>query len=67
MRGYKGGQDVSTRRDDGRTTYRDLRERTKRHERGREESLKRILELRRDRHLHLFQSRDVALGTAVPQ
>jgi hypothetical protein len=59
----KGGQDVSTRRGDRQATYRDLRDRTKRQERGREENLKRIVELRRERHLHEFQSRDGALGT----
>ena len=48
-------------------TYRDLREQAKRHERGREENLKRIVELRRERQLHLFQSRDVALGTNTLQ
>lgn len=41
--------------------YRDLRERTKRQERDREENLKRLLELRRERQLHSFQNRDDAL------
>jgi hypothetical protein len=50
-----GGQDVDTRLGQGRDNYRDLRERTKRQERSREESLKRIVELHRERHLHSFQ------------
>ena len=41
--------------------YRDLRERTKRQERDREENLKRLVELRRERELHSFQSQDIAL------
>jgi hypothetical protein len=53
---------VSTRPGARQSTYRELRERTERHERGREENLKRIVELHRERHLHSFQSRDVALG-----
>jgi hypothetical protein len=53
---------VSTRPGDRQATYRELREQAKRYERDREENLKRIVELRRERHLHLFQSRDVALG-----
>lgn len=57
------GADVTIREGDRQPTYRDLREQAKRHERGREENLKRIVELRRERQLHLFQSRDVALGT----
>lgn len=48
---------------DQQPTYRDLRERTKRQERGREENLKRIVELTRERHLHTFASRDLELGT----
>jgi hypothetical protein len=52
---------VST-RGDRQPNYRDLRERTKRQERSREENLKRIVELRRERHLHLFQSRTAGLG-----
>lgn len=57
-----GGQDVPTPSGDRQATYRELRERIKRQERDREESLKRIVELRRERHLHLFQSRDSELG-----
>jgi len=57
------GADVSIRADDRQPTYRDLREQAKRQERGREENLKRIVELRRERQLHLFQGREVALGT----
>jgi hypothetical protein len=53
---------MSTRSGDRQTTYRDLRERTKRQERDREENLKRIVQLCRERHLHVFQSRDIALG-----
>lgn len=56
-----GGQDVSTRSGDRQPSYRDLRERTKRQERGREENLKRIVEQRRERHLHTFQSRDLEI------
>lgn len=41
--------------------YRDLRERTKRQERDREENLKRLVEHRRERQLHSFQNRDDAL------
>jgi hypothetical protein len=54
---------VSSRPGDREATYRELRERTKRHELGREENLKRIVELRRERQLHLFQMREVALDT----
>ena len=61
-RDYKRGSDVSTRPGERQATYRELRERTERHERGREENLKRIVELHRERHLHSFQSRDEALG-----
>jgi hypothetical protein len=53
---------VSNRPGDRQATYRELREQTKRHERGREENLKRIVELHRERHLHLFQHRNAALG-----
>jgi len=53
---------VSTRPDDRHATYRELRERTRRQERGREENLKRIVELYRERRLHLFQTRNVAVG-----
>jgi hypothetical protein len=53
---------VSTQPDDRQATYRELRERSKRYERGREENLKRIVELRRERQLHSFQSQDEALG-----
>ncbi|HET6866018.1 MAG TPA: hypothetical protein VFH80_08850 [Solirubrobacteraceae bacterium] len=53
---------MSTRQGERQATYRELRERTERHERGREENLKRIVELHRERHLHSFQSRDVSLG-----
>lgn len=53
---------MSTRPDDRQATYRELRERSKRYERGREENLKRIVELRRERELHSFQSRDETLG-----
>jgi hypothetical protein len=53
---------VSSQPDDRQATYRELRERSKRYERGREENLKRIVELRRERQLHSFQSRDEALG-----
>ena len=58
----KRGPDVSTQPDDRQATYRELRERSKRYERGREENLKRIVELRRERQLHSFESRDEALG-----
>ena len=61
--GLQRGQDVSTRRDDPKATYRDLRERTKRQERGRAENLKRIVEQCRERHLHVFQSRGAELAT----
>jgi len=54
---------VSTRTGDRQPDYRDLRERTKRWERSREENLKRIVELRRERQLHLFQSPSGGLGT----
>jgi hypothetical protein len=53
---------VSTRPGDRQATYRELRERTKRQERGREENLKRLVELYRERRLHSLQGRDVALG-----
>jgi hypothetical protein len=53
---------VSTRPGDRQPTYRDLRERIKRQERGREDNLKRIVELHRERHLHTFQSRELELG-----
>ena len=53
---------MSTQPDDRQATYRELQERSKRYERGREENLKRIVELRRERQLHSFQSRDEALG-----
>lgn len=53
---------MSTRPSDGQPTYRDLREQAKRQERGREENLKRVVELCRERRLHMFQSRDVSLG-----
>ena len=59
----KKGAQVATPPGDRQAAYRELREQAKRHERGREENLKRILELRRERQLHLFQSRDVALGS----
>jgi hypothetical protein len=62
-----GGSDVSNPSGDRQATYRELRERTKRQERDREESLKRIVELRRERQLHLFQSRDSGLGTDASQ
>jgi hypothetical protein len=59
---------VSTEPDDRQATYRDLRERSKRQERSREENLKRIVdELRRDRQLRQLQSRDVALGADALQ
>jgi hypothetical protein len=59
---------VSTGPDDRQATYRDLRERSKRQERSREENLKRIVdELRRDRQLRQLQSRDVALGADALQ
>jgi len=53
---------VSTQPGDRQATYRELRERTKRQERGREENLKRIVELHRERRLHLLENREVALG-----
>ncbi|MGN6869630.1 MAG: hypothetical protein ACTHMY_14660 [Solirubrobacteraceae bacterium] len=53
---------MSTRPDDRQATYRELRERSKRYERGREENLKRIVEQRRERQLHSFPSRDEPLG-----
>jgi hypothetical protein len=55
-RDYNGGsrRDYSAGR--GTANYRDLRERTKRQEDRREESLKRIVELHRVRYLHLFPS-----------
>lgn len=52
---------MSTGSVDRQATYRDLRERTKRRERGREENLKRIVELRRERQLRLFRSQVAAL------
>src|SRR6185437_8306682 len=62
VRDYKRGPDVSTQSGDRQATYRELRERTKRQERGREENLKRIVELHRERRLHLLENREVALG-----
>jgi hypothetical protein len=59
----KKGAQVATPPGDRQAAYRELREQAKRHERGREENLKRILELRRERQLHMFQNRDVALGS----
>lgn len=53
---------MSTRPSDGQPTYRDLREQAKRQERGREENLKRVVELYRERRLHLFRSRDATLA-----
>lgn len=47
---------MSNRSGDRQATYRDLREQAKRQERGREENLKRLVELHRERHLHLFRS-----------
>jgi hypothetical protein len=62
-RAIKKGAHVATPPGDRQAAYRELREQAKRHERGREDNLKRILELRRERQLHLFQSRDVAPGS----
>lgn len=42
--------------------YSDLRERTKRQERWRDENLKRIVAGHRERHLHAFQCREEPLG-----
>ena len=42
--------------------YRDLRERTTRQQDRREENLKRIVELYRARHLHLFPSQILSVG-----
>ena len=67
VRDYNGGQAVTTRSGEGQATYHDLRERTKRQERDREENLKRLVELRRERQLHSFQSPDAALATDVPE
>jgi hypothetical protein len=53
---------VATRAGEGERNYRDLRERTKRRERRREENLKRIVELYRVRYLHSFQGRTLAGG-----
>lgn len=58
---------MSTQPSDRQTTYRDLQERTKRQERDREENLKRLLELHRERHLHVFQSGDGSLGADAPK
>jgi hypothetical protein len=55
---------VSNRSGDRQATYRDLREQAKRQERGREESLKRIVEVHRERHLHSFRS-DRAISHAT--
>jgi hypothetical protein len=52
--GYMGVE-VATRPEQRQRNYRDLRERTKRQERSREEHLQRIVELRRERRLHSFQ------------
>lgn len=45
--------------------YRDLRERTRRHEQSREESRQRIVELQRERSLHSFQAPSEAEGEAI--
>ncbi|MBV9472030.1 MAG: hypothetical protein JO206_03605 [Solirubrobacterales bacterium] len=58
---------MTTRSGDQQAAYRDLRERTKRQERDREENLKRLVELRRERHLHSFHGRDMALATDAPE
>lgn len=63
--GLQRGADVSTQPGDRQATYRELRERTKRRERGREENLKRIVELHRERRLHTVANRDVALGAVA--
>ena len=63
--GLQRGPDVSTRPGDRQATYRELRERTKRRELGREENVKRIVELHRERRLHLLENRDVALGAVA--
>jgi len=54
---------VSNRSGHDQRNYRDLRERIERQERWREKNLKRIAELRRERHLHAFQRRSAALGS----
>jgi len=55
-----GGKNVGTRVGEGRPNYRDIRESTKRQARSREENLKRIVELHRERHLHSFDRRGTA-------
>jgi hypothetical protein len=60
--GYSGGQDVSTQPGDEQPNYRDLQTRARRHERWRQENLRRIVELQRERHLHLLQTQGVGIG-----
>lgn len=61
----RGVNDVSTEPADRQAAYRDLRDRAKRYERGREENFKRLVELHRERHLHAFPIRDSALSPAA--
>jgi hypothetical protein len=60
------GSDVATQREEQRQNYRDLRERTKRHEHSREERLERIVELHRERWLHSFEHEGWRTAGAIP-
>jgi hypothetical protein len=51
---------VGTRVGEGQPNYRDIRESTKRQARSREDNLKRIVDLHRERHLHSFDRRGTA-------